>query len=229
MAGQFSATATGPLSEEDGEATVHERVYRALRERILFGGFRPGFSVTLRGLAEELGVSPMPVREAVRRLIAERALELHGNRRVTVPAMTAAKFEQIVFARRALEPELAVRAMPRLDTQAITRLETIDDRIDTAMREGDAEGYMRGNHQFHMAIYERAEAATLLAVVTSIWLQFGPFMRLVYGRFGTSDLQDQHMLALAALKDGDAGGLRAAIEEDIMQGMRFIGEAALAG
>ncbi|MCK9909815.1 GntR family transcriptional regulator, partial [Microbacteriaceae bacterium K1510] len=48
----------------DGGSTAHEAVYRRLRERIFFGGFLPGRAVTLRGLAEELGVSPMPVREA---------------------------------------------------------------------------------------------------------------------------------------------------------------------
>ena len=94
-------------------ATAHERVYQQLRERILFGGIQPGRPVTLRGLADELQVSPMPVRESVRRLIAEGALDMHDNRRVSVPDMTREKFAEIIFARNALEPELAVRALPR--------------------------------------------------------------------------------------------------------------------
>jgi DNA-binding transcriptional regulator YhcF (GntR family) len=82
--------------------TAHEGVYRELRDRILFGGIRPGAAVTLRGLAEDLGVSPMPVREAVRRLLASGALDLQDNRRVVVPPMTRERFDQILFARRAL-------------------------------------------------------------------------------------------------------------------------------
>lgn len=211
---------------EAADVPAHERVYQELRERILYGGFQPGRPVTLRGLAESLGVSPMPVREAVRRLIALGALELHDNRRVSVPAMTARKFDEIVFARLALEPELAVRAMPRIGEKELSLILAIDDAIEVAMQNGDPEGYMRSNHAFHSAIYNLAASPTLSALADSIWLQFGPFMRTVYGRVGTSSLEDQHQRAIAALRAGDAESLRAAISEDIMQGMRFIGETA---
>lgn len=207
--------------------TAHEAVYRQLRERILFGGFLPGGAVTLRGLAEELGVSPMPVREAVRRLIAERALTMQDNRRVLVPAMTRAKFEQILFARRALEPELAARALSRLRPADISRIAAIDDSIDGSMMNGDIEGYMRGNFQFHFSLYELADADTLVALVESIWLQFGPFMRMAYGRIGTSKLEDHHQAALDAMRRRDERALRSAISADADQGMGFIGDAVL--
>lgn len=209
-------------------APAHERVYRLLRQRILFGGFQPGRPVTLRGLAAELDVSPMPVREAVRRLIAEGALDMHDNRRVSVPAMTPQKFGEVIFARQSLEPELAARALPHFSASDIGGLRSVDEAIDACMARGDAEGYMRHNHRFHFMIYEKAAAPTLLALVDSVWLRFGPFMRHVYGRFGTADLQDQHQVALEAIARGDAAALRQAIAEDISQGMRFIGEEALA-
>lgn len=208
--------------------TTHEEVYRRLREQILFGGIQPGSAVTLRGLADQLGVSPMPVREAVRRLIAERALLLQDNRRVLVPPMTRDTFDQILFARRALEPELASRALAHLTAADIEAIQAIDRAIDSAMQAGDTEAYMRSNYQFHFAIYRRSEAATLVALVESIWLQFGPFMRTAYGRIGTSTIEDHHEFALAAMKARDAAGLRAAIDADIGQGMGFIGEAVLA-
>lgn len=208
--------------------TTHEEVYRRLREQILFGGIQPGSAVTLRGLADQLGVSPMPVREAVRRLIAERALLLQDNRRVLVPPMTRDTFDQILFARRALEPELASRALAHLTAADIEAIQAIDRAIDRAMQAGDTEAYMRSNYQFHFAIYRRSEAATLVALVESIWLQFGPFMRTAYGRIGTSTIEDHHEFALAAMKARDAAGLRAAIDADIGQGMGFIGEAVLA-
>ncbi|MEZ5924337.1 MAG: GntR family transcriptional regulator [Hyphomicrobiaceae bacterium] len=220
------ALPTGAKSTPSPESPVHERVYQALRERILYGGFQPGRPVTLRGLADSLGVSPMPVREAVRRLIAVRALELHDNRRVSVPAMTARKFDEIVFARLALEPELAVRALPRMGEAEIGQIERIDDQIEVSMQSGDPEGYMRYNHAFHSAIYGRAGSETLGALVDSIWLQFGPFMRTVYGRVGTSSLEDQHQRAITAIRQRDADRFKQAIAEDIMQGMRFIGESA---
>jgi DNA-binding GntR family transcriptional regulator len=221
------AEAKLPVSGPASEPPAHERVYRTLRQRILTGGFLPGRSVTLRGIALQLGVSPMPVREAVRRLIAERALDMHDNRRVSVPAMTAEKFNQILFARRSLEPELAARALPHCGPAEAEALETIDHGIDTCMANGDTEGYMRLNHQFHFTMYRLAHADMLLSLTESTWLQFGPFMRMVYGRFGTATLVDQHVLAIAAVRAKDETALRKAITEDIMQGMRFIGEAAL--
>jgi DNA-binding GntR family transcriptional regulator len=208
-------------------ATAHEAVYRRLRERILFGGFQPGRAVTLRGLAEELGVSPMPVREAVRRLIAERALAMQGNGRVLVPLMTRDKFEQVLFARSAIEPELAARALARLTPDDIEALAKIDGEVDRALLNGDVEGYMRGNYRFHFAIYEHASAGTLLSLVESIWLQFGPFMRVAYGRVGTKTLEDHHQAALDAMRGDDEATLRAAIRADIGQGMGFIGDGAL--
>jgi DNA-binding GntR family transcriptional regulator len=207
--------------------TTHQEVYRRLREQILFGGIRPGSAVTLRGLADQLGVSPMPVREAVRRLIAERALLLQDNRRVLVAPMTRDTFDQILFARRALEPELAARALARLTAADIAAIEKIDKAIDRAMLAGDTEAYMRSNYEFHFAIYRRSEAATLVALVESVWLQFGPFMRMAYGRIGTSTIEDNHEVAISAMKAQDEAGLRAAIDADIGQGMCFIGEAVL--
>ena len=217
---------TAAAGAASASVSTHERVYRILRQRILAGGFLPGRPVTLRGIAMQLHVSPMPVREAVRRLIAERALDMHDNRRVSVPEMTAEKFEQIVFARRSLEPELAMRALPHISAAKLAEIDALDEGIDRAMASGDIEGYMRGNHAFHFAIYEQARSDTLLALTESVWLQFAPFMRLVYGRFGTAKLIDQHVRAREAIRRHDAEQLAVAIGEDIMQGMRIIGDAA---
>lgn len=222
-------TARGPAEAADSAPTAHEQVYRGLRERILFGGFLPGGAVTLRGLAEELGVSPMPVREAVRRLIAERALTMRDNRRVQVAPMTGAKFEEVLFARRVIEPELAARGLARMTPANVDAIAAIDDAIDRAMAAGDVEGYVRGNYRFHFTIYGYAAAPTLLALVESIWLQFGPFMRMAYERFGTSDLEDHHQGAIAAMRRGDEVGLREAIVADICQGMGFIGDGVFNG
>ncbi|WP_197703934.1 GntR family transcriptional regulator [Cohaesibacter sp. ES.047] len=204
--------------------TAHERIYQSLRERLLFGGFLPGKAVTLRGLAEDLDVSPMPVREAVRRLIAEGALESHGNRRVSIPAMTAKRYQEINLTRSLLEPELAEMALPHIETAHIEQLVEIDLAIDVCLENGDIEGYMRGNHAFHFALYDAARSNVIARLVESVWMQFGPFMRLIYGRHGTANLIDQHKQAIEALRHRDAASLRMAIHEDIHQGMLFIGD-----
>ena len=215
------------LSKDGADAkplTAHERIYQALRERLLFGGFLPGRAVTLRGLADHLEVSPMPVRDAVRRLTAEGALESHGNRRVSIPDMTDKKYREINLTRSLLEPELAIMALPNVQETDIQRLIDIDDRIDVCLENGDVEGYMRGNYAFHFALYDMAQSDVIAKLVDSVWMQFGPFMRLVYGRHGTANLVDQHKQAIEALQNRDSLALRTAISEDVRQGMLLIGD-----
>lgn len=141
--------------------------------------------------------------------------------------MTREKFEQVLFARSALESELAARALANMRASDIDAIQRIDKRIDKAMAEGDVSGYVRANYQFHFTIYGLARADMLLALVESVWMQFGPFMRMAYGRFGTSILEDQHEVAIAAMRRKDEKKLRKAIVADIEQGMGFIGEGIL--
>ena len=215
-------------SRSDATST-HERVYQGLRQRLLTGGFLPGRSVTLRGIANQLNVSPMPVRDAVRRLIAERALEMQDNRRVLVPAMTMEKFDQIVFARQMLELELARRAFDGIDAGKLAWIDKVDESMNPSLHTGDIEGYMRGNYEFHFSIYRCANSGMLLAMLESVWLQFAPFMRVVYGRLGTEAMTDEHVAARRALRDRNRDALLAAISADIMQGMRIIGREVLSG
>jgi len=205
--------------------TMHERVYRELRSRLIGGRVVPGRPVTLRGLASELGVSPMPVREAVNRLVAERALTMTPNRRISVPEMTHARFEELVTARERLEPAAARRALPYLRRSDVNRLRKIDDDLEEQLKTGNVEGYVAANHAFHFGIYGAAPSDVLVPVIESLWMQSGPFMRLVYGRVGTSWLVDYHEQAMDAVLARDPEALAEAIRSDILDGMRHIGNS----
>lgn len=202
--------------------TLHERVYRELRDRLIAGRMVPGRPVTLRGLAAELGVSAMPVREAVGRLVAERALEMKPNRRVAVPQMTAQDLDEYAFAREALEPEAARRALPRLDRRIVALLRQTDDDLEEHLRMGNVEGYVSANHDFHFTIYRACGSAVLVPLIESLWLRTGPFMRVVYGRVGTSWVIDHHEAAIRAIEAGDGEALAGAIRDDIREGMEMM-------
>lgn len=207
--------------------TVRDEATEQLRHALITGRIVPGRSVTLRGLAASLGTSPMPIREAIRSLAAENALEIRSNGRVLVPTMSEKRFEDLVRARVLLEPEAAAMAMPNLNRKDIKRLTDIDTTLDESLKSGDVDAYMRLNHDFHFAIYRASESSVLLPLIESLWLQFGPFMRTVYGRVGTIGLVDQHKEAIAAIGRGDEDALRAAITADILDGMRIIGVGLL--
>ena len=203
-------------------------VERALRDALLTGRFVPGRPVTLRGLAGDLGVSPMPVREALRTVAAGNALEIRDNGRIQVPRMTPERFSEILDARLLLEPELARRAAPALGSGDARDLEAIDAEIDASLENGDVDSYMRLNHAFHFRIYSAACSSVILPLVETLWLQFGPFMRTVYGRLGTAALVDHHKEAVAAIRATDPDALAAAVAGDIRCGMQLLADAGLA-
>src|SRR6056297_3638643 len=108
---------------QDSSAAAHERVYRALRARIMHGEIAPGEALTLRGIGKVYDVSMTPAREAVRRLVAEGALFLSSSGRVSTPELSNDRIEELATLRALLEPELASRALPRAHFALIDRLE----------------------------------------------------------------------------------------------------------
>ena len=200
-------------------ATLQERVYAELREAIMLGRFRPGDAMTIRGLADSLGTSMMPAREALRRLVAERALDLLPNRRVTVPTMTGEMFEELTEARVALEVLAARRAFPATDPAFADRLEAIDLEQDAAIEARDWALYQERNRAFHFELYERAPGRVLMPMIESLWLQIGPFLYLTRESLGRTYMEDRHKEAVAAIRTRDEDALALAIEQDIRDGM----------
>jgi DNA-binding GntR family transcriptional regulator len=210
----------------DGAALpAHEQVYRALRDRILFGEMAPGEPVTIQGLVAATGAGMTPVREAIRRLIAEGALLAHGNRRVSVPVLGATDVEELLFARLALEPELARRAALKADRADRDRLAAEDAALDAAIARGDVSGYLRRNHGFHALLYATAAAPVLESLAAGLWLRFGPSMRVVCGRAGTGRMPDRHKELLAALAEANPDAAAEAMRRDVGDGMALLREA----
>ncbi len=227
MAGQKKVVEFDPEPAEPAAASVlHASIYEDLRRRMITGKVMPGVGLSTRGLALELGVSQMPVREALSRLAAEGAIEIRSKRRIEVPPMTPDRFTDLLECRLMLEPEAAAHALPKITPAKLKRLREIDAALDRSMEHGDVIGYMENNFEFHFTLYRANERPILNRLIEALWLQFGPFMRVVYGRFGTANLVDQHRLALEAIEAGDEAGLRAAIAGDIADGMGLIGRAS---
>lgn len=213
-----------PVTATDQKIPEHEAIYLQIRDMILFGEVAPGQAVTILGLRERLGAGMTPVREAIRRLTAEGALEAQGNRRVCVPQMTAEKLDQIQFARLNIEPHLAELAAKNQQDALVPALRKLDAEVDAAIAAGSVERYLEANYRFHFRLYDAAGAGILRKIANSLWLQAGPSLRIVCGRYGTSNLPDKHDEAMAALVAGDAIRAGRAIAEDISQGMDQVRE-----
>ncbi len=200
----------------------HEVAYTNLRDMILFGQLTPGQSVTIQGLTDLLGTGMTPVREAIRKLTAEGALDFQGNRRVCVPHLSSAQLDELAFARLTIEPKLVEMAAQQLTTKQIADLAVIDIAINDAIQDGDVPRYLLHNHMFHFSLYKTADAPILLSITHSLWLRFGPSLRVVCGRFGTSNLPDRHEQALAAMHRRDTATLASAMRQDIQQGIDLV-------
>lgn len=214
-----------PVAMSDAGMTRQEWVYRQLREALLTGRFVPGRSVTLRGIARMLGTSPTPVREALRRLVAERALEAHGNRRVSVPRMTPAKLADLCAVRAHLEAFAAERAMPLIDDDHLAYLWRLDAEVDAAIAAGEITVYLERHRAFHFAFYDVGDASAVMPLIESVWLQFSPFLRLAIHHIGSDYIVDRHAEALRAVAARDAQALRFAIEADVREGLGSLTEA----
>lgn len=201
---------------------VHEKVYRDLRDAILFGEFEPGEPLTIQGLVARLEAGMTPVREALRRLTAEGALLAMGNRRIMVPVLDLPDVDELTEARLALEAVLTKRAVLLISEAEIAELAEIDARLDSAIERGDVSLYLKENHAFHARLNEIAQAPIITALVDGLWLRFGPSLRVVCGQFGTRNLPDRHKELLTALQERDSDAAVEAIQEDVIQGMDLI-------
>lgn len=217
-------------SEEgkSASAPAHQVVYDRLRALILFGDLKPGQPITINGLVEQLSVGMTPVREAIRRLTAEGALEFMGNRRVIVPQLSDANVDELLLARLALEPELTRRATKKVTDEDLTQLKTIDATLDASIQSGNIGAYLQHNYRFHAHIYAMAEAPILASVTDGLWLRFGPSLRIVFTSLQIEDEQDMHKTMLRAMQAGDGDAAAEAMAADVRQGMTHLQSAILA-
>ncbi|WBL33208.1 GntR family transcriptional regulator [Sinirhodobacter sp. HNIBRBA609] len=198
--------------------TTQDYAYYRLRNAVMVGALRPGTALTFRGLAEQFQLSPTPIREAVRRLSTENAIEVLGNRRLRVPEMTLGRFEELVQLRIALEIHAAERAMPYISDIVIENLKELDDQMDSAIAKRDLDALTRMNQDFHKRLYCLNPDQAVMPLIESIWLQLGPFQRQVIENIDSINVVDRHKEMLAAMRARDVIALCDAIESDIRDG-----------
>lgn len=210
------------MIEKSDDLKTHQWVYQLLRSNLLCGRIEPGVALTIRGLAEILEVSPMPVREALHRLACEGGVEVKNNRRVIVPSMTSEKFSELCNLRILLETHAAEAALPYIKEHDIEILEQVDASIDEAIEANDIDNISLCNQQFHRYLYSANPFQISVPLIESLWLQLGPFSRIAINKLEKAYLVDRHAEALEALRKRNLFGLRRAIEADIRDGIASI-------
>lgn len=196
-----------------------EAAYEALRDRISRGVYRPGDKLTVRSVAETLGVSSTPARDAINRLTAENALVYAGPKTVIVPILSEADLKEVTVIRIALEGLAAEEAAKNCGPQDLERLKILQSRINAGLERRDYASVLWHNKEFHFHVYARSGLPRLVSLIDAQWLRVGPSFYDLYPEFAEERYGVRnHEMVMDAIEEGDSRALRAAFEGDIRMG-----------
>jgi len=196
-------------------SNLGDQVYEQIGHALLNGKMRPNDKLTIRGLAAQFGVSTSPVRDAVKQLTFEQALEQRSPKDVRVPVMRHAAYLEVLEIRLHLEGLAAAQAAARATPQQLRALHKLLDRNDRAIARADYALATSGNQEFHLALSDIAAMPKLQSILRGLWLQMGPQVACYYDTQPPS-LNVNHYAVLAAIEAQDAKAACAAIQADIL-------------
>jgi len=196
--------------------SLQQQVFDNLRSAIMSGVFRPGEALSSRGLAQQLGVSAMPVREALTRLTTEGVLQNTSSRTLRLRVLTPSDFDEITAIRLELEGMAAERACNAMTATDLAEIRTLNEDLGAAAASDDADRYLKANAAYHAAIYKVSGWPLLVGMIERLWLMVGPSIRMsVPDRAHMAISQGFHDQIMTALDARDGRIVREAIVDDI--------------
>ena len=202
-------------TDTEMSATLQQQVYASLRADLMGGRFLPGETLSLRKVAFANGVSPMPAREAFKRLLSEGALQLLPNRTIAVPKLFIEDFRHLMRVRAMIEGYAAELAAGAISSRGILSLGRKNALLLQAFAEADPHRAMRLNMEFHLDLYGWSKSAVLTPMIEGLWMRMGPIIRAGLEQQTVEWSASEHKVALRALELRDSRGVRRAIERDI--------------
>lgn len=208
--------------------TLGQRVHAEMRELLMSGELAPGQKMSLRSVAESLGMSIMPVREAVARLVSDQSLEVLPNRAVRVPLMSRARFRELTSVRLAVEGFAAEEAARNLSPSDLVAMQRFEEAFLDQARSPDpqADQAVRANKELHFAVYRATGLPTLVGIIEGLWLKIGPVLNFALkispDRLRTGGAAEQHRRLVVAVSAGDGVTARKALTDDIEGAATFI-------
>lgn len=163
-----------------GGMTKQELVYRKLRERVLSGVYGPGYRLVIDGIAKEMEVSALPVREAIRRLETEGLVVYRANAGAQVAPADPNEYDSQLTILAVLEGYATALASKRLEREDLDRLSEITDEMQSAMERLDTLRFGRLNQEFHAVVYERCPNAALVEMLRDVSRRLDAIRRTVF-------------------------------------------------
>lgn len=175
-------------------STVDE-IQRVVLDDLVRGDLEPGSRIRQDSLAARLGVSKIPVREALQRLSASGLLRFETNRGATVPLLSADDAVENFTLRRVVEIELLRQAIPNLSIVDLAKAQHALDTAGTSPTEA--------NWRFHHALYAPSRWRRGLAIAEMLHAAMAPYVLLYLRTGGATPSEGEHRAILAACRSGD--------------------------
>ena len=184
-------------------------VYEAIKEKILKGELKPNQTLNQSEIAHTYGVSIIPVRTAISRLVTEGLLVQDPYHSPQVPALSKDELQEVLLISKNLEILATRQAIPHIGPQALEELHQILSRMQAALDEGELLEYGYINRDFHMAIYRNAGLARLERMIGDLWNQadinsYRAMFDLVPDMADHAQAQHVQLLELIEAKDVEA-------------------------
>ena len=210
---------SAPRLKSIERGTLWDQAYLSLKASILSGRFAPGDRVVLRQVADDLGISLTPVRDAVNRLIAEKVLDRGGLGPAgasIVPLLDADQFSQLMTVRSSLEPMAAEAAAANTTAEGLHAVERLLVEMKRSVQEKRTEQYLEAHYQFHFRIYDMCRMPIVEDIIENAWLRCAPTLRLGLPEYIPGlKRYEHHVATLAALARGDGAAAAQSIQADI--------------
>jgi DNA-binding GntR family transcriptional regulator len=187
------------------KATLAAQVQERIREAILNHVLKPGQRIDQNKLAEELEVSLVPVREALKGLEAEGLVSIIPRRGAFVTEISLEDLDDLYFARTLIEGAAIYQAVPCLNESHFARLRELAAQMEQATRDHDIRLFMALNRDFHMTIYQALGNNHLLQCITNLWERSELYRyRYMFVLRNADRVHEEHRAIIAACEDHDA-------------------------
>jgi DNA-binding GntR family transcriptional regulator len=204
--------------------TLVDRAADSIREEIFAGRMAAGSRIHLLDTAGALGTSPIPVREALHRLLAEELVDRLPQRGFRVRTLSLAEFDDLARLRETLDPLATRLAVSRMKARDVQALEESYGRLMAAAEAGDRRMFRRHHRSFHFGIYDLSDSPLQLRILELLWNHSERYRILM--PVGLPKRSDEHEAILDACRRGDPDAAEAEMLRHLQSGHQ-IGRQAL--
>jgi DNA-binding GntR family transcriptional regulator len=199
--------------------SLQEEVYQRLR-RLIFNRDPEPKILKVRQLADQFGISPMPVREALRRLEADGLVTFTRNRGIVISRLSSREVEDIFEIRLRLEPFASRRAAGRITAESLEELEELCGRLDDFL---DGDEWRANNAKFHKIIVTACGIPRLIPIIDNLWLAVEPYRRYYIRNHRLLAMaQEQHREIVRALREQDGRKVERILESHLTNTLEAI-------